>query len=134
MKINRLGWIAALALTGIVATIPIATAAEGDERPNRERREGGGRGTPAERVKRLTASLELTEAQQKQVTALFEAQTKEMQKLRELPQEERREKFGKLREEFDGKFKALLTAEQKTKYAKVQEEQRGRRNRPQNDN
>lgn len=129
MKINKLGWIAALTLTGMVATTTVSFAQEGDkpERPARERGQRGPGGNMEARLKRMSEQLELTDAQQKKVKALFEAQSKAYQKLREVPREERREKFGKLRESFNTKLAAILTDEQNKKFKKITAELRERR-------
>jgi len=126
MKTNKLGWISAITIAGLMALSPIANAQQDNERPNREGRQRGQRGNVESRVKRMAEQLTLDEAQQKKLTAIYEAQGKEFAKLREVPQEERREKMTKLRETYNAKVLAILNPEQKKTYAKLQEQRRQR--------
>lgn len=93
--------------------------APGGERPGGP---GGGRFTPEERVKRMTEQLSLTEEQQGKVKKIMEDGQAEMAKLREVPEGERREKFGAFMKSQNEKVMAVLTPEQQEKYKKAMEE------------
>ena len=92
--------------------------------PGRQPGQGGGRGDPY-------AALDLTEAQQKKVTALSAEQRTEMTKMFQALREGggfegMREKMTALRAKYDKKIEALLTDEQKKKFKELRSN-RGRR-------
>ena len=102
-------------------TLPTLSLAADDAKPERKRPEGAGgpgaqRGNPEERLKRMTETLGLTQEQQDKVKAIFEGGREEMAKLREVPEGERREKFGEFMKAQNEKVLAVLTPEQQEKY------------------
>ena len=107
-------------------TLPSLSLA--DEKPAGEkpkRPEGGrpggpggerGRMSPEERLKKMTETLGLSQEQQDKVKAIFEGGREEMGKLRELPEDQRRAKFGEFMKAQNEKVLAVLTPEQQEKY------------------
>jgi periplasmic protein CpxP/Spy len=90
---------------------------------------GGGRRmlSVADQLDDLSKKLDLTDAQKPQVKAVLEDQDKKMRDLMENssgPREENRAKMREIHESSNAKIRALLTAEQKTKFDKMQEEHR----------
>lgn len=77
---------------------------------------GGARFSPEDRLKRMTEQLSLTQEQQDKVKAIFEGGREEMGKLRDLPESERRAKFGEFMKSQNEKVLAVLTPEQQEKY------------------
>lgn len=129
-------FIAALLFVGITSFAQDGEM-DADQRPPREQRE---RLTPEERnekqLKKLTTDLTLNAQQQEQVKQLIAERSAKTEKLREA-RKEQREKGSKLtaeqREAFkkemtaeadanDAKMKGILTADQYTKWKKIQEE------------
>lgn len=110
-----------------VLTLPSLSLA--DEKPAGEKpkrpedgRPGGpggerGRVSPdEERLKKMTEQLSLSEEQQGKVKAIFEGVREEMTKLREVPDDQRREKFAEFMKAQNEKVLAVLTPEQQEKY------------------
>lgn len=98
---------------------------------------GGGRGgmmDPGKRADMLKQNLSLTDDQTSQVKTIFEDSRTKMEALRSnssLSQDDRRSQMMSLRKAENDKIEALLTPDQKTKYAALQEQMRGRmRNGP----
>ncbi|MEL1253017.1 hypothetical protein AAEO57_04455 [Flavobacterium sp. DGU38] len=129
-------FIAALLFVGITSFAQDGEM-DADQRPPREQRE---RLTPEERnekqLKKLTTDLSLDAKQQEQVKQLIAERSAKTEKLREA-RKEQREKGSKLtaeqREAFkkemtaeadanDAKMKGILTADQYTKWKKIQDE------------
>lgn len=85
-------------------------------KPDGERRGPGARMNPEERLKRMTEALSLTPEQQDKIKAIFEGGREEMAKLRDVPEDQRREKFGEFMKAQNEKVMAVLTPEQQEKY------------------
>jgi periplasmic protein CpxP/Spy len=118
---KKLSLIAVIAIGSLLACCTIANAQDA----NKDAKKGGkGRFTVEQRMERLTTELKLTEAQQPKVKAVLEATSKNMQGLRDLPQEERRPKMKTIRDEEEKKLKEILTPEQAEKYTKLQQDMR----------
>jgi periplasmic protein CpxP/Spy len=79
-------------------------------------KKGKGGFSPEQRMERISTQLNLTDDQKPKVKAVLEESSKQMQALRDLPQEERRPKMQTIREEETKKMKAILTEEQFKKY------------------
>ena len=116
-------------------TLPSLSLAE--EKPAREgeRRPGGpggpgGRMNPEERLKRMTEMLTLTEEQQGKIKAIFEGGRVEMGKLRDVPEDQRREKIGEFMRAQNEKILAVLTPEQQEKYKAAMAERMKREGGP----
>ncbi|MBD1362186.1 Spy/CpxP family protein refolding chaperone [Mucilaginibacter sp. ZT4R22] len=89
------------------------------------RAQGGGmRMTAADRVKAMKESLKLTDDQVTKITAVYEAQTKQMDSLRTAGAD--RSTFRPLMQATNDKVKALLTAEQAAAWQKEMDERRAR--------
>jgi Spy/CpxP family protein refolding chaperone len=86
-----------------------------------EGREGrrGGQFNPEERMKRLTEALTLTQEQQDKIKKIWEEGRGQFEGLRDLPQEERREKMREAMKVQNDKINEVLTAEQKEKYKEL---------------
>lgn len=102
-------------------TLPTTSISADEKKPERKRpegatRPGGGRMNPEERLKKLTEQLSLTQEQQDKVKAIFEGAREEMAKLRETPEDQRREKFGAFMKAQNEKVLAVLTPEQQEKH------------------
>ena len=123
MKTATFSFVAVLALGGLLASCLVASAQEAKE--GKERKKGGM--TVQMRVDQLDKQLKLTEDQKTKIKALYEADEKKMQEIRELSPEQRREKFRPMREETAKKMKEILTAEQYEKWQKNREQFRQRR-------
>jgi Spy/CpxP family protein refolding chaperone len=93
---------------------------------------GGGRGgmmDPGRRTDMLKQNLNLSDDQASQVKAIFEDSRTKMEGLRSnssLSQDDRRSQMMTIRKAENDKVEALLTPDQKTKYAALQEQMRGR--------
>jgi Spy/CpxP family protein refolding chaperone len=95
-------------------------APEGGARPEgREGRRGGGQFNPEERIKRLTEALTLTQEQQDKIKKVWEDGRSQFEGLRDLPQEERREKMREAMKVQNDKIAEVLNAEQKEKYKEL---------------
>ena len=136
MKINKLSIVTALAATAMLAFSPALRAedkpAKPEDKPARpEGRPGGPGGQRGgadfvkQRLERMTEELKLTDAQKPKVEAALKAQGEKMQGTRDLPPEERREKFQAAREEFNKKMKDTLDKEQYEKFEKMAQQRPG---------
>jgi Spy/CpxP family protein refolding chaperone len=101
---------------------------------------GGGRGgmmmDPGKRADMLKQNLGLSDDQTSQVKSIYQDGQTKMEALRSdssLSQDDRRSQMMSLRKAESDKIEALLTPDQKTKYAALQQQMRGRmRNGPPN--
>src|SRR4051794_12678063 len=114
-------FILTLSLAALTAA-PLTVRAE-DPKPERPKREGGagggpggGRFNPEERLKRMTEQLTLTQEQQDKVKKIMEDGREEMGKIRDLPEDQRRDKFREFMQGQNEKIMAVLTPEQQEKY------------------
>lgn len=94
-------------------------------------RQGGGRGMmdPGRRADMLKQNLSLSDDQTSQVKTIFQDSQTKMEALRSnssLSQDDRRSQMMDIRKAENDKVNALLTPDQKTKYAALQEQMRGR--------
>jgi len=96
-------------------TLPTLSLAA-DEKPAGQRPGGGQRMSPEERLKRMTEQLSLTQDQQDKIKAIFESGREEMAKLKDTPEDQRREKFREFMRGQNEKVLAVLTPEQQEKY------------------
>ena len=93
---------------------------------------GGGRGRmmdPGARADMLKQNLSLTDDQTAQVKTIFADSQTKMEALRSnssLSQDDRRSQMMSIRKDESDKVNALLTPDQKTKYAALQEQMRNR--------
>jgi Spy/CpxP family protein refolding chaperone len=86
----------------------------------------GGRMTVEQQLDMMKQHLNLTDEQVPKVKAALEDRNKQMAEIRQLPQDERREKMVALRDEQSKKMKAILTPDQYTKYeAMLQQGKKG---------
>lgn len=129
MKKNVMLVVAAILLT--------VSASVAQERANRRPM-----GTPEERAKisveRLTKALTLDQKQQDSIYKYTLIQVTEQQAIFQDESSDRQQKMDKLtglREKYELKFKAFLSADQKIQYDKLQKErqERGPRQKPTND-
>jgi Spy/CpxP family protein refolding chaperone len=99
------------------------------------RRGPGGEGrrgmpSPEERLRRMTAELNLTADQQAKIKTIMETEKSKMDALRDdtsVEGEEKREKAMQIRKDSQTGIRAVLTAEQQAKWDKQMEEMRNRR-------
>lgn len=115
---KKLGLLAILALGGLLLCSTAAIAQDTNNAGAGKDGKQGKRGFPTieERMDRLTKELNLTADQKPKVKTALEEQRKELQGVRDLSQDERREKFRSSQQELDKKLKAILTPEQYQKY------------------
>jgi len=119
MRINKVSLVASLVLGGLLLGSTCALAqADG------EKKGGGKRGgfTPEERLARIDEAVKLTDEQKPKVKAVLEETGKAM---RDVPQDQRREKMGELMADQDKKLKDILTPEQYEKYKAMPRPGRG---------
>ena len=90
----------------------------------------GGRMNPEERLKRMTADLNLTADQQAKIKTIMESEKTKMDALRDdtsVEGDAKREKAMGIRKDTNSQIRAVLTADQQAKFDKQQEEMRNRR-------
>lgn len=120
MKSTR-KYILAVCALAIGFAVPVIHAQ--DDAPPPSKKEGGPKG---ERGPRLKEALGLTDAQDEQIKKIQSEEREQMKALRdkEGTSEEKRAEARKIREDAKAKIDAVLTAEQKEKLAKLQEQRK----------
>ena len=83
---------------------------------------GKNRFSAEQRLEKMSTDLKLTDEQKPKVKTVLEETSKGMQGLRDVPQDERRQKMQTIRETEMKKLKEILTPDQMEKYKKAQEE------------
>ena len=117
MRNYKLGLIAALALGSLLACTNISSAQDSQGKKKAF--------TPQARTERMEKDLNLTADQKTKVQAVFEANAKKYQELRDdtsMSREQRREKMTTIREEENKKLKEILKPDQWEKYQKQMDE------------
>ncbi|HVM46385.1 MAG TPA: hypothetical protein VMU04_00085 [Candidatus Acidoferrum sp.] len=115
---KKLSLVAALALGGLLA----CTTARAQDTNAAPKKEGKGpRFSIEQRMDMYSNQLSLTDDQKPKVKAVLEETQKSMQGLREVPQDERREKMQSIRQDEAKKMKDILTPDQYEKYTKMME-------------
>jgi Spy/CpxP family protein refolding chaperone len=116
----------------LMAMTVFATGAISAKSPSAPIQQGQGQGTPEERVERqtkmMTETLALTADQTTKLKPILLARATEQSALREKMQGDREAMMGefrKLNEKYNPQIKAILTAEQYTKYEANQAQMRG---------
>jgi Spy/CpxP family protein refolding chaperone len=123
MKLNKLSMIVALVVGSLLACTTLATAQETNTPPPKGK---GNRMSVEQQLDMMKQHLNLTDEQVPKVKAALEDRNKQMAEIRQLPQDERREKMVALRDEQAKKMKAILTPDQYTKYeAMLQQGKKG---------
>ncbi len=130
-------FILTLALAATVAA-PLSLHAQDGDKPKRPGGPGGpgsqggpgGRFSPEERLKRMTEQLTLTQEQQDKIKKIFEDGREEMGKLRDLPEDQRREKGREFFKAQSEKVMGVLTPEQQEKYKAAMAERMKREGGP----
>ena len=109
-----------LTLTLAAFTAAPLTLNAADEKPKRPGGAGGpggaGRVNPEERLKKMTEQLSLNQEQQDKIKAIMESGREEFGKLRDVPEDQRREKMREAFQKQNEKILAVLTPEQQEKY------------------
>jgi Spy/CpxP family protein refolding chaperone len=113
MKLNKLSMIVALVVGSLLACTTLATAQETNTPPPKGKRNMM---TVDQQLDMMKQRLNLTDEQVPKVKAALEDRNKQMAEIRQLPQDERREKMMALRDEQSKKMKGILTPDQYTKY------------------
>lgn len=124
MKIPKIGLMAALALGALMAGNTISNAQD-----DKAEKKGGRKGGPTveQQLEHMTKELSLTDDQKPKVKEVIEANRKQMQEVfadRTGSRDERREKMQKIGDEQDKKLKAILNADQYTKWEKMRDKMR----------
>jgi periplasmic protein CpxP/Spy len=119
---KKVSLIAALALGSLLAFSTSASAQDASTNKDAKKGGKGGRMSVEQRMDRLSTELKLTDEQKPKVKAVLEESSKQMQGLRDVPQDERRSKMQSIREEENKKMKEILTPDQMEKYKKMQDE------------
>jgi protein CpxP len=124
---KKLGLMAVLALGGLLMCNTPAMAQ--DSTTNHPGGKGGKRGFPTveERMEHMDKDLNLTDEQKPKVKAALEENQKDMQGVRDLPQDQRREKMKETMQGFDKKMKEILTPDQYTKWEAQRSQYRGKK-------
>lgn len=118
---NKLSLVAVVTLGGFLACSTLVTAQDAKEGKDK----GGKRGASVEQqLERMSTDLKLTDAQKPKIKAVLEEGMKKRQELRDVPEDQRREKMRGFMEEQNKKFKDILTAEQLEKWQKQRDEWR----------
>jgi Spy/CpxP family protein refolding chaperone len=119
---KKLGLMAVLALGGLLLC---STAVMAQDTSSKE----GKRKMPTvqERMDKMQTDLNLTDDQKPKVKAALEENQKEMQGVRDLPQDQRREKARETMKSFDTKMKGILTPDQYTKWEASHAQYRGKK-------
>ena len=123
------GMALSLALAGFAGAQDQPAPPQGEGQHEGMRGPGRGMPSPEERLKHLTEALNLTTDQQGKIKELMAAEKSGMDKLRDdtsLSNDERREKAMHLRKESQAAIRAQLTADQQTKFDKMQAEMKNR--------
>ncbi len=126
MKARKIGLIMALIAGVMLAYSPAlraqdTNAKDGKDTKTRQGRDGRG---GQEYINKMKQDLKLTDEQATKVETLMKEQREKMRGMRDLSEEQRREKFKTMREEMDKKMKEILTADQYTQWEK-ERQQRG---------
>jgi Spy/CpxP family protein refolding chaperone len=118
MKLTKLSLLGGLAL-GVCLALAGTTFAQ-DQKEGGQK-EGGKKRFPTaqEQLDRLTTELSLTDDQKPKVKAAIDEQRESMKGIRDLPQDERQEKFRTAHEAFSKKMKDILTPDQYEKFQKM---------------
>src|SRR4029077_16747263 len=122
MKIKRISLVAALALASLLAGSVLASAQD-----NKETKKEGRGPSVERRLDQMTQELKLTDDQKPKVKAVLEEGQKKRAELRDLPQDERREKGRALMADQNKKLKEILTADQYKKFEETRQQFRGNR-------
>ena len=117
---NKFSAVAVLALGGLLACSTLATAQE-----TTGKGKGGKRGPSVEeQLKSMEKDINLTDAQKPKVKAVLEKAQKQREEMRDVPQDQRREKMRTAMEEQQKKMKEILTPEQLEKWKTQRDEMR----------
>lgn len=117
-----------LILTLTIATfsaLALNANAQDSAKPDRGGRGAGPRISPEERLKHMTETLGLNQEQQDKIKAIFEENRSKFAELRDLPEEERRQKGRDLMQAQMGKIREVLTPDQQEKWKTEMEKRRG---------
>ena len=129
LNMKKTSQLFAIATLAVAFIVPVASAQEANSeaRPKAERRGPGGGGRPM--MEEISKELGLSEDQKDKVGAIMRARMEQGRALREdtsLSEEDRRSKMRSIMENSRKEIEALLTPEQKAKYATMQERRGGR--------
>jgi periplasmic protein CpxP/Spy len=137
--LKRLFVVAATAMLafGVAMAGAQTSAQSGSDNPQAGPPEGGHmRGqhmTPDQQLEHLSKALNLTDDQKSQIKPVLEERQQKMESLRSdssLSPEDRRSKMRSLMEDSNTKLRAVLTDEQKSKFAEMQSQMREHRGQP----
>jgi periplasmic protein CpxP/Spy len=136
MKLARFSVLAALALAGLVAFVPLSRAQDSKNDTNTPSQSTGGqrprRANQQNQFDRMAQQLKLTDEQKTKLQPIVQEQSTKLRELRQdtsLTTEQRREKSREVREHFTAKIKPILTAEQFEQYKKMGQQGGGRGSR-----
>ena len=127
MKMHKVSLLAALAAGALIAFTPTLRAEDKPAHPERSERPGGGPsgagggGQRGDMLKKMAEELGLSDEQKSKLQEVFKSQREAM---KDLSQEERREKMKESREAVNAKVKEILTTEQYAKWEKIRDERR----------
>ncbi len=120
MKASKISLVAALVAGVMLAYSPALRAQDANAGQDAKKHAGrpGGAGMK-EHLNKMAEDLKLTTDQKTKVEAAMKEQGEKMRGLRDLPQDQRREKGKALREEMTKKMKEILKPEQFEKWEKM---------------
>ena len=142
METKRMRTAAVVLCGAMLAVLPAMAKQDAPPPPPQGQAQGGphGRGgmmNPDQHAAHLQKALGLSDDQTAQVKTIFTDEQTKFEALRSntsLSREDRHTQMEALRQDEDTKVQAVLTADQKTKYAALQEQMRDRRGNQQNGN
>jgi protein CpxP len=132
-RVQSIVWRSAVALCGVAMLAGVAAAQQdATPAPMPERQGQGpggqrGQGNPEQRMQMLKQQLSLTDDQTAQVKGIFADERTKLMALRDdtaTPQADKRGKMQAIRKEGEDKLDAILTPDQKTKYAAMRAQMR----------
>ena len=142
METKRMRTAAVVLCGAMLAVLPAMAQQDAPPPPSQGQMQGGphGRGgmmNPDQHAAHLQKALGLSDDQTAQVKTIFTDEQTKFEALRSntsLSREDRHTQMEALRQDEDTKVQAVLTADQKTKYAALQAQMRDRRGNQQNGN
>ena len=126
MRINKLSFVAGMALGALIACGSLANAQDTKDGGGKEGKKGKGPPTVEQVLEKMTKDLSLTDEQKPKVKAVLEENRKKMQELFNsgTDRDQMRAKRREISDEQDKKLKEILKPDQYEKWEKMRDEMR----------